>query len=1068
MPTNDLDNKTARLAIAHGRHPVGSQDKLVKHDVALVGSEQQVTLQQAGGRGPWDACEALYYDGMEIGSSDYAFHPGGESDAPDAFFPSDAAHPGASYVNVRLPTGMAADDRPEQLVGIFRTLKTADYDHLGRQLDSGGSLVSASANPLDHFFYMPNPANVAADYLLRWFGRPATRVNWQAWRDWRDWCWEDIEWDDGLTVRTVKRFECHTFFLPPFRLAQVLDRIAQISCADWQDGGGELRFLTPANRSPVFTIDLAKVAPDSFKTWRMDRREKPREVVVHYRDLDDPLLYPADPVIIPGTGAGEPYVVNMGSSTRSQAERVGYYWRRVLCDAGIMAEIKAAPDTYTLLPADAFLLTHDEVDWTDIPFQLVTKDEHGDDDLGDTLTAQIYPADLYSDTDHGPATTPLPADRPNPYAAPPPVSALTLGYGQKTLPGGDAAAVITGEATFQAFAGVQLGRVWWKRTAEPDSEWALYPLPPFVPEPGTLKAPFELIGVDPGEYDVKVVTYSQAGVSAAFASHPASGVTIQIRDSLLVLIESLRVRSFDSGFGFYVGWIPDPSSAGLALGMHLIRDRQLGEGYEQIATFRRVATGGVTTTALASVADPTAFDSSSTLRVNFQGGAPSAVTQEEARAGANKLLVSGANGVESLNYTSFAPVAGTVYELSGFWRGRDGTDAVAAAGTPSGAGVLAVNDAVQFIKYHREDVGRELLLKAVTFGLEASGVAAVPFTPTGLSQRYGAPPNLTLSRLDGTARAPLLSQWGESLGAELSADERYAWKAWNGGTLLRTHIIEGDHSEPLQAQALTTGEPGENLSLLTIGEDGTLALAANEDEFASLLASQRIVGDSRVSWRLDSRNPPFFLGIQGARYPFDINPAADEITVVDHFFEAGDEFLPQSGIPFGIRYVVNPTSDTFQLAATPGGAPLDLSAFSAGEFAYPGPGFAFVEGVESGGSYYVRPALASAFQVPAVAGAQYAIEMRAGVAYFFLIDQQIPKFVSGSFPTRWPYTVRVALGFLGGREQAAVGVTVRRTNPRSFLYTRGMQGNDSAPTPVRVTVSRLSDFGEGLEAEAIG
>lgn len=555
MAISDLDNKTARLAIAHGRHPVGSQDKLVKHDVTMVGTEQQVTLQQAGGRGPWDACEALYYDGMEIGSSDYTFHAGGESDAPDAFFPSDAPHPGASYVNVRLPSGMAADDRPEKLVGIYRTLKTADYDELGRQLDSGGNLVPASANPLDHFFYMPNPANVTADYMLRWFGRPATRINWQAWRDWREWCWEEIEWDDGSTVRMVRRFECHIFFLPPFRLAQVLDRIAQISCADWQDGGGELHFLTPANRSPVFTIDLSKVAPDSFRTWRIDRREQPREVVVQYRDLDDPLLYPADPVVVPGTGSGEAYVVNMGSSTRSQAERVGYYWKRVLCDAGVMAEAKAAPDTYTLLPADAFLLTHDEVDWTNIPFQVVTKDEHGDADLGDNLIAQIYPADLYSDTDHGPATTPLPTDRPNPYAVPEQVTNLTLDEdGGYATDGGWQPKVLV-SFDFGEHPRQQIARVEYHKG---DGEWKVGGTA--TKPAGTSSVVVAVAGVEKTTYTFRVV------VSTRFASASLGGATT---DTITVTATPPATQPEDGAYYFdthnnlVVTWNPGTPPAGV-------------------------------------------------------------------------------------------------------------------------------------------------------------------------------------------------------------------------------------------------------------------------------------------------------------------------------------------------------------------------------------------------------------------------------------------------------------------------------------------------------------------------
>ena len=48
---NDLEDKTSRLALAYGRHAV--KGFLTKHVVENVGTQTQVTLQQALGQGMW-------------------------------------------------------------------------------------------------------------------------------------------------------------------------------------------------------------------------------------------------------------------------------------------------------------------------------------------------------------------------------------------------------------------------------------------------------------------------------------------------------------------------------------------------------------------------------------------------------------------------------------------------------------------------------------------------------------------------------------------------------------------------------------------------------------------------------------------------------------------------------------------------------------------------------------------------------------------------------------------------------------------------------------------------------
>lgn len=825
---NDLKDTDLRLADAYGKHPV--KGVLVKHTEEFDGTGKKIVkLKYAlGRRGPWNRVVKLYYGGFEIDAANYRFHRGLSTDAPDDLFPGDDAVPGVPYISVQLPPGMADDNDPDKVEGVYETLCVHNYDATGVIVDSNGNALPAGANPEDYLFYSASPALELADLIKHagcgrrvvvtpdaagnsltatahgltnnwairfvtqgtlpgglvadkdYFVRNATantlqvsatyggavldltdvgagaifavafqpRIVWADLLHKRDYDAFLLSWNDGTTTRNIPRFESHVFFPTPYRLSDAGNLICEITCADWQRANGRLRFMTPEPRTPVFTCDRTKIGDGTFKTRPVDRRQKPNRVTVDYRDLDTPLLQQAGtdgaakPVVINRKalqdaegGVIKNHAINGGGMLRAQAERVGNFWARELIDLDQEAEYDGPPDAYLALPADVILTTYDTPDWDGVKFKVITKRENDHSKLGYPMLLRLYSENSYSDTDQGPLTRPLPAARLNPFTAPPAVASLTTSYSSKTLPSGDAVAVITGQATFQPFAAPQFGRVWLKKHSDPDSAWALYPLPSFVPEPSTLTAPFELVGVDPDQYDVKVVTYSQAGVSADFATHPTSTVTIQIKPALLKLAEGPLVRSADSGLGFIAGWIPDPTAQGLALGMTLYRDRQLGQGYQPIATFTKKATGGVSTTAMAAVSDVSVFDSASTIRVNFQNGLPATVTRDDALGGKNKILIASVNGVESLHYTTATLVSGSTFDLSGFWRGFDGTEWVAALGHPSGATVLVLDDAVQFVPFDEDDIGRALLLKPVAFGALLASVAPVTFTPLGNSQR---------------------------------------------------------------------------------------------------------------------------------------------------------------------------------------------------------------------------------------------------------------------------------------------------------------------------------------------
>lgn len=552
---SDLTDKTIKLAIAYGRHAVKGTP--TKHYSRIYGTDTYLTAQWAGGDGIWEGVESAYIKGNPINMPvDFRFHNGLANDAPDDLFPSDDPHPFASYWAANTPLGVTADDLSSGFFGIFKCLRTADYDNQGRQIDVNGTLVPSGADPRDYYFYDPNvnPAIVSADQIIRWGKRLPIIINWSAWDTWKQYNKESISWDDGkyipanlvltpisggsltpgttyyirlagengselssagreweitlpsgasgikldwivqsgatpsgfriyvstasggqhgyfhiaggstltynlLTLsgttagdppamatsgllRQVPRFQANLFFVPPYNLRDSLDRIFQVSCADQQWANGKLTILSPADRAPVFTVDLTQVKAGTFKTYPIDRRTRPNQIQVNYRDLDDPYLAQADPLIIPNpdtTPDSDPrivlqqndgqistFTIEGGGMTRSQAQRVGTFWYRWYCNMDQMADLTSSPKSYHVLPGDVINVTNDTPNWTDIKFKAMKKEEHVQDSLGDPFTLQLYRTGLYSDTDHGPIERPLPVNNPNPFAAPPAVTGFVI------------------------------------------------------------------------------------------------------------------------------------------------------------------------------------------------------------------------------------------------------------------------------------------------------------------------------------------------------------------------------------------------------------------------------------------------------------------------------------------------------------------------------------------------------------------------------------------------------------------------------------------------------------------
>lgn len=331
----------------------------------------------------------------------------------------------------------------------------------------------------------------------------------------------------GALLRQIPRFESHVFFVPPFDLATAFDRIAQITCMDWHYANGKVVFLSPEVRAAVFTLNLAEIGNGSFKTYQTDRRQKPNQIIVNYRDLDDPYLSQADPPVTVNRQSLQekegvrPFEINGGCMYRSQAERVGNYWARRLIDSDQMIELVGSPRTYIVLPGDPINVTHDVPNWTDVPFYVESKEEQEDSKAGFPMTGRIYGA-WYSDTDHNPLPRPLPINPANPFAEPPIVTSVTLTQ-KDTLSVEGLVTSLHGAVQFAAFIGRQRGRVWWWPPGASGYELTQIEL---TPDPDSLQSAFEIPSVAAGLHKIKVVTESELGVSKPFADHAAYTFTV--------------------------------------------------------------------------------------------------------------------------------------------------------------------------------------------------------------------------------------------------------------------------------------------------------------------------------------------------------------------------------------------------------------------------------------------------------------------------------------------------------------------------------------------------------------
>jgi len=216
---NNIKNVKGVLASAFGVHLVNGYTFLYEV-LTGTGEEKEVVVVQGLGDGHgagWDGPREVTYRAHAIDPSRYHFHPGtfskGEDDpvqGVDSWFPSGITYNGTAYMVAKLPPGIASEDNPNELQGIYRCLRLPNYNSLGQQIDINGVVVPNGATPEEYFYYSANPARVAAYLILFGRGLSKARIDWAAWTAWRDYCDTLIPWEDGTTTEIPVSFNWTT------------------------------------------------------------------------------------------------------------------------------------------------------------------------------------------------------------------------------------------------------------------------------------------------------------------------------------------------------------------------------------------------------------------------------------------------------------------------------------------------------------------------------------------------------------------------------------------------------------------------------------------------------------------------------------------------------------------------------------------------------------------------------------------------------------------------------------------------------------------------------------------
>lgn len=269
----------------------------------------------------------------------------------------------------------------------------------------------------------------------------------------------------------------------------------------------------------------------------------------------------------------------------------------------------------------------------------------------------------------------------------------------------------------------------------------------------------------------------------------------QIAATEWVLIDGPIGRDDDNNRGYYVA--AKPGEGDLWPGAVALESFD-GATYSESATIVNRATFGVCTTTLPDFTDGFVFDEISTLTVNVSSGTLSSSTRT---AMLNDQTVNAAavgsptNGWEYLQFRTATLQSPGIYVLTGFLRGRRGTEQYTGTHVAAEYFVVLDQNTIRRTAASNSEIGVSRSVKVVTTGLPISSVTAETFTNTGVGLKPFAPANPTALK-DGSdlivsaqRRTRMETRYGGIPGTSVPLGETielYRLRVYSGSTLKRT------------------------------------------------------------------------------------------------------------------------------------------------------------------------------------------------------------------------------------------------------------------------------------------
>ena len=354
------------------------------------------TMAVALGEGTWDSVPKIWYRGGELTSDLFHFHPGSQAQSitdtvqgVDSWLPGGITYNKTAYIVARPDSAATEPLEAAQLIGRYRGRIVPDFDMQGNPIGVG---------------YSSNPARILIGLLLEGAKLPASRIDFESWYNWKVYCDTPIEWNDGTSVRQIKRFEAHLAFTGPSSPVDVLNQLTDMSASLWQDDGELIRFYPIESRSSIGTITRDDVIAGSFEHAPIDIRNQPTRLRISFRDLDNDYLAPASFVAKDEDGIDErgvidpPGAFSLGAMYYSQAHRLAKYWLN-RARSSERFELAVSGEWLALLPGDLVTLDYPPAEvHSELCHVSAIEDEGGGVDIRH-LSLAPWTAQ-YSDQDH--------------------------------------------------------------------------------------------------------------------------------------------------------------------------------------------------------------------------------------------------------------------------------------------------------------------------------------------------------------------------------------------------------------------------------------------------------------------------------------------------------------------------------------------------------------------------------------------------------------------------------------------------------------------------------------------